>query len=493
MSDPILTELQSTVAALRSELDAVKAQLKDISRAVHITEENGRRRIRLKCHSLAVSSTSGDGSQVILLSSSDNRGFLSFYYPEGVKGDVALSLGINEEMLPSVRLCGQDKKDRVLLTVDNDHGFAGCLAPGYTPGAIMRAVPGGGSFAVIQPDGKARGIFIHSDGKSSPTGTPGTELLFCSPAQKTTAALRADADSSHLSLTGPHHTSRATLYVREKGAALLIHSDGDATSASVIAMPSVARVATCIGDETSSASEAALASDTVAGSFLILKRPDGSDALHACAAAIVTFIRFNDKDGREAIDITQAGELSVLSMHYPAGTEAISLGTTPESAQFLIRCPQRRDLHACFYATTDKINCSILDGERSLVSLTHSEIGGSVSAFGSGENPGQATITGNTIAGGLVVATSDGTQLLSLDGTDHGGRLLINNDLGFERILLATFQESSNLSLNYAGQPGILASALSTGGMITVHDPEGKIHASLPSAFPSGADDDPKD
>ena len=484
MSEPTLQELSATVAALRSELDAVQAQLKDIGRAVQITEENGRRRIRLKCHSLAVRTTSGEQSFAMLLGSSNNRGFISFYYPDGSKGDIALSLSVNEDDLPAIRLNGQDDKPRVLLTVENDHGFAGCFAPDYAPGAIMRSHPGGGSFAILQPDGKVRGIFMHGDG-SSPDKMPATKLLFAAPDSTTVLSLHADLDGSMIALSQPGAPNCATLVAHGDSSSLLVRSPGEATAALVIATRNQASVMTCTGPEGSGTGEAALTSCPKGGS-LSLNRPDATCGLEARAADTITWFGLFDREGLETISLCEGSGLHSFNIYLPGSkTKSITFGSTADTAHTRICCPGNEQLQLATNASGTTVITTLMDGERPLVALTHGENGGSIAAYGAHASPGYAALSGQLATASLTVSMADGTTLAGLGATDHGGHLTLNNDLGFPRITMGIFQESSALSLNHTGQKGVELMAGPLGGVLIVHDKDGQVAESL-----TGFDDD---
>lgn len=103
---------------------------------------------------------------------------------------------------------------------------------------------------------------------------------------------------------------------------------------------------------------------------------------------------------------------------------------------------------------------------------------------------GVASLSGGPRSGQLAIAARDGTNLMTLDGTDYGGRLLINNDLGFQRALLGVHEEGALLALNNTGTPGVQAVCTELGGVITLHDPEGEIILTIPQIRSGPPDDD---
>jgi len=483
MSESAIKELQATVAALRAELDTVKAQIKDIHRAVKISDVNGRKRIWLQCHSIAIRRDNAEQPDAIFLGTEDNRGFISFYYPAEEKGDIAMSLCVNPEGQPSIRLDGQDDKPRVLLTIEKDHGFGGFFAPDYKPGAVIRAVPGGGSFAVLQPDGKARGIFMHSDGRAKSGGQPATELLFATPDTKTMLALNANDGGSMIALSQPGTPNCATLVARDDCGSLLVRSAGDTTTAVVVASPDLARVMLYTGEDSRTINEAALTSHPT-GASLTLNRPDGTCGVEAQASTDLSIIRLMDKVGNDAVELCHSGGLNALNVFTPAAAKAkaIRIGATSDIAQFSVHSPQNQDLHAWFGAAAGEVKCLIFDNKRPLVCLSHGETGGQVTAYGSAENPGFAALCGQTASASVTISTADGTTLAGMGANDYGGQLTLNNDLGFPRLFMGTHEESSVITLNYTGQKGLALAAGPTGGFVTAHDSAGNLRASLPAA-----------
>jgi hypothetical protein len=120
---------------------------------------------------------------------------------------------------------------------------------------------------------------------------------------------------------------------------------------------------------------------------------------------------------------------------------------------------------------------------RPIVMLGEGDQGGIVCAYGpSAESAGIASLSGGPVAGSVVLATVDGTAQLTLDATDHGGRMLINNDLGFQRVAIGVYEEAGGLHLNNTGSTGIQAVATPKGGVVTVSNHDGRPIASLPES-----------
>ena len=463
MNDPAPSpDILAALAALRAELDAVKAQLSDLQEVVTIRERDGHRTVSIRCSSLVIHQFRAPNFIAINLGAKEDGGFLSLQYPDKER-PTAVSIAIGQNGQPAIRVQGHDSKARVLLTSQNDHGLISVLAPGYIPGANIRAIPGGGSFCVLQPDGQARAILLHSDGTGSRAGRPATELLFSAPGATTQLAIRADAEGSTITAGYPEEANRFTLVSREDSTTLLIRSPGDSSCIAATAGHPMARISTWRGPDPSTGAEAGLCSDAD-GSGLSLSRHGGTHAFDFHVSSDSASMAMLAPDGSQIANLSHNdAHLTCFSLRSTSSHDTIEAIAGPESATFAVVSPADPDAQILTMAREDRLTLNLAKDNRPLVVLGHTPHGGSVIAMGSGENPGQACLAGSTVTGGLALATSDGTQLLTLGANDYGGCLAINNDLGFQRILLATCEESSSLILNHTGQIGVSATATPVG------------------------------
>ena len=487
MSDSIAPELSSVLAALRSELDDTRRRLAALEKVVCIYEEDGHQKVLIECNTLCIRPAEDPRYISVQLGSDERQGYLMVY---GSTGDpyCALFAGINEKDTPVVRLQGPDYKARVLLTVEKDHGTIACFAPGYKPGTVMRAIPGGGSIGVLQPDGKARGMLIHTDGAHEADGKSRTKLLLATADASTRLGLHADDDGSMIALSQTDAPNCATLVAHKNSTGLILHSPGNTTTAAVMASDAIARIFTCHGSEDIHHGQAALTSSAHGGS-LSLNRPDGTTGLDAKAADTITFLSLYDRDGLETIGLSEGAGLHCLNIYLPGSkTKSISLGSTADSAHTRICSPANEELQLFTMATGPTITTGIFDNDRPHVLLTHGENGGQISSYGTGESPGMASLCGQKTSASLNISSADGTTLAHLAATDHGGHLSLNNDLGFPRIAAGIYQESSSLFLNHTGQKGVDILASPKGGIVLVHDEDGKVVESL-TGFDTDDDD----
>ncbi len=478
MSDSISPELSSVLAALRSELDDTRRRLAALEKVVCIYEEDGHHKVLIECNTLCIRPAEDPRYISVQLGSDERQGYLMVY---GSTGDphCALFAGINENDTPVVRLQGPDVKARVLLTVEKDHGTIACFAPGYKPGTVMRAIPGGGSFGVLQSDGKARGVLIHSDGTSEPDGKPSTKLLFATADASNRLSLHADDEGSMIALSQTDAPNCATLVAHKSSTGLVLHSPGKATSAVVMASAELARIMTFTGEDLTGCSQAALTSSAQGGS-LTLNRPDATTAILAKATDTVSFVSLQDRDDLETIAITEGAGLHCLNIYVPGSkTKSIALGSTDTLAYARISCPAQESLQLITMATGTTVTSGIFKDDRPLTLLSHGENGGNVSAYGNAESPGFAALSGQKASASVAVSSADGTALAGLGANDHGGQVTLNNDIGFPRIFMAIHEESSVVTLNHTGQKGIDIIAGPKGGILLVHDEDGKVVESL--------------
>ncbi len=486
MSTPTLEELAAVVETLRSELDEAKKQLRGLEKVISIYEEDGVRYAEVECTGLVVRPAEDQRFIAVHLGTSEKRPFLHMINCTRDETHVGVFIGYDGSDDVDLRLQGADYKPRVQLTVQNDHGVAAVFAPGHKPGAVMKAQPGGGSMGVTQPDGKARAVLIHKQGDpSSEEGSFGaTELLFAQPSGRTLMALRVDEGGSMIAAGTPERRDCAVITARAGATAMLIRSpeQGHGTTAAMVATEELAQLFTYRGEDPASGGQAALSSHAALGPSLTLDRPDGTRGIDLQVTANAASIELLDQAGVKVASLGYFDDLrnASFSLTSAGKTEGIRALATPMLNAFSVFQPGNKDSQVCLLAKQESVSVGLVRDSHTLVHLGHAEHGGVVTALGQVESAGTASINGGTAAGSVVLGSADGTTLAALGGSDHGGQLTLNNDLGFPRARLGTFDESSVLLLNHTGQDGVSAAAGPFGGLITVHDTEGRVRCTLP-------------
>jgi len=490
-----LQQLQASLAVMRAELDDTKARLAKIEQVVtfHKGRDGKAETATIECTGLVVRQWDDRRFFAVHLGSGDNGGYIHVHYHGEEHGSkTAIGLGIQEDGEPHIQLRGKDCKIRADTFIDKDHDTMAVLAPNHAPGAVMRARPGGGSVSVLQPDGRARAVLIHDEfhkASGSDAVTPATDLIFATAQAKTVLKLNANADGGIVCVGRPGQADAAVIMARDHGATVMLHSPAEKTSVSIAATDGMARIGAHQGLAHDDKAEASLSAGAFGGSARF-SDSDGTKRIDLHATGKSGTIGLLDDDDKTAVALSHhAGSHSSLEMSGVAEHDCVRIIANKDLSALHIAAPDSLDTGIITTAPAGKPMMTMMrKNTHPILMLGEGEQGGQISAFGPGpEKAGIASLTGGAVAGCFSVSTTDGTSLLTLDGTDHGGRLMINNDLGFQRIALGVHQESAGLHMNHTGKPGVHAVATPEGGLVCVCDAEGKPI----DAMPQGDDDDP--
>ncbi len=483
-----IEQLKDTLASMRTELDELKSRLARISRYVTVDNEDddGVERVYMECTDFTLR-PAHDRRQIAAHVGAGQQGvYFDLHYP-GMEHNMhtAIRLSVDEEGVPHVQVFGRDWKTRLELMVQNDHGLAAVLGAEGAPGAVMRALPGGGSVAVLQPDGRTRGVLFHQDGGEEGQGAQekasSTDLLFASAQGSTVLKLHTDGTSSFMAAGTPAQPDGAVLGMGPDGGSLMLHSKENKNSISMMC----GELISCLKMHPG-------------------KVPDGNDGLSLLAGDFGSSIELHDEKGAQRVDISALGggaglvflkdgedealalrhapgSHSSLSMRGGSKAEGVFLFANDETAFVKVTSPDDETCHISASVAKGSPSLMVTDGSRPLVMAGRTEHGGVICAYGLKEAEGGiASLSGGPLGGELAICSNDGTRLMTLHSTDHGGRMLINNDLGMQRVTLAAYDEAGSMVLNNTGSNGLIATVTPEGGRLTLLDPEGKMLAQLP-------------
>jgi len=493
MNNPELQELRVAMDAMRDEMTAMKATLARLSSAVQFwDEDDGRVTTHLVCHSMEVlDEESPIRRPVIALGSAEQGGYIEVFPNSGDFGP-SVRLGIDENSGPEMAVIGTDGMKRACLTCEEDHGIMLLMGPEQTGGVAARARHGGGgSVAVLQKDGKARAVLVHQDAGPGP-GQAGTDLLFATGEGKTLLKLHGNERGGLVCVGTPDRLDGVVLTMRDDTPAIMLRGPQDASSIHLMAAQSMACLRVQEGWLQSENAEVSLMAGTF-GSSVTLNDEGGDQRADLSAVKGSSSLSLLDEDRRSGVVLSHhAGKVSSLALHGPSEHESIRLLATKDLAALSITSPDSKDTDLTAQVGSSGPQLLLRQDTMPLVMAGPCEHGGVLSAYGREEvQGGIASLSGGTRSGQLSIASRDGTNLMTLDGTDYGGRLLINNDLGFQRAVLGVHEESALLALNNTGTPGVQAVCTELGGVITLHDQEGKIaHSIPPTRRPRNDDDD---
>jgi len=475
-------DIQATLLALQTEMAEVRARLSELEKVVDIdVNEDGTRQVYINCTDFVVRPAHAAHLIALHLGANEDGGYLELHYPEAEVTAVSLAI---EDGLPHIQIRGRDCKLRADTFIHEDTGMSAVFSTGGVPGALMRArAGGGGSVAVLQADGRARGVLVHDaslpdvqDGNSAPT-----ELIMAGPEGKTVLKLRADDGGGMITVGPPGQPDAAALVARENGPALLLHSPDQQHSVSIIAADQMAEVCAHEGAVPEGGSQASLSAGSF-GSSVVLKGVDGKKGADMSVLDVASTLSLHDEDGQDRLMLAHHfGSHTALSVKSAAGHDAYRVLATKDVTSHEIVAPADSETKILAAVTHEKPVTLVQKSGRPILMFGEGELGGILCAYGpAAQHAGIATLSGGLVSGSLALATVDGIPQLTLDATDHGGRLLINNDIGFQRIAMGVYQEAAGLHLNNTGSIGVQAVATPKGGVVTVSDMQGRVVATLP-------------
>lgn len=481
-----LQELQSALSIVQEELGRVRQRLAELEKVVSIEhDEDGIRRVYLECTDFVLRPAEDQRQIAVHLGTDEGAGYMQIHYPAPDAIHAAMHLGFEHDGAPHMQLMGKDAQTRADIFIRDDCGWFAALSDHGRPGALMRAQSDGGSIAVLQSDGQARAVLIHgsseeadADGQQKPAST---NLIFADEARHTTLKLRADDGGTMLTMGTPGQPDAAVIVARKDGPAILLHSPNEDHSISLMAMNGIAEVCTHESKVPGMGTQASLMAGEF-GSSLTLRGIGGQKAVDISALDVASSLTLHDAQGEVRVMLAHHfGSHSAMTLQSVTEEDGFRAIASADVSSMELISPADPETKVLTAVTADKPVTIVQKHNRPIVMLGEGEQGGVICAYGpSAENAGIASLSGGPVAGSLVLATVDGTAQLTLDATDHGGRLLINNDLGFQRIAMGVFQEAAGLHLNNTGSIGVQAVATPKGGIVTVSDPEGRTIATLP-------------
>ncbi|MEQ1751439.1 MAG: hypothetical protein ABL974_18590 [Prosthecobacter sp.] len=486
MSTTTLQELQTALATVQDELNRVKGRLDELEKVVSIDhDQDGIRRVYLECTDFVLRPAEDPRQIALHLGEQSGAGYMQVHYPNSPHA--AVEIAVHEDGEPHVQLIGRDFKTRTEIFIRDDCGWAAVLSTGGTPGALMRAQPDGGSVAVLQADGAARGVLVHSGSENLAPESEGqsvsTNLIFADGQRNTILKLRADDDGGMLTAGTAGQADAIALISRPDGPALMMHSPNEDHSISLMAMNGLAEI--CVHEDKvpGTGTQTSLMAGEF-GSSLTLRGIGGQKSVDISALDVASSLTMHDAQGDVRVMLAHHfGSHSALTLQSVTDEEGLRAIASAEVTSIEIISPVDPHTKVLTAVTAEKAVTIVQKHHRPIVMFGEGDQGGVICAYGpTAESAGIASISGGPVAGSVVLATVDGTAQLTLDATDHGGRMLINNDLGFQRVAMGVYEEAGGLHLNNTGSIGIQAVATPKGGVVTVSDHDGRPIASLPES-----------
>lgn len=483
MNDPLI-ELQAAMETMRGEMEKMKKEMALMRKAVQVSvdKEDGSLFRVLTCDVMQVKCRDASGSTAITLSASGSGGCLSLMYPENPDGSAsaAVNLMLNEDGEPELVLRGRDLHPLVMLKGEPKRGSVAVFSEAGQPGAVMHGQAGGGSVAVLQPDGKARGVLIHSDGAVEGGRT---ELIFVDEDMKTRLKLLADPKHELLHLAHPEVPQAVVLAGGKEGGSLQMNAALDGSSISLMATGKIACLTVKEGLLPEPGAEVHLSAGEGTGCAVSLSDSLGGKRAELHVTGDASMLSLNGEGETAGVELMHmAGNFSSIKLHAPSGQRTVNLMATNDLGAVSVRSPEEEGTAVSLMTNQGVPSLLMTEQGQGRVLINTTENCGMVCAYGPrGNEGGMASLCGGERSGAVRVGAADGTTFAMMSATDHGGRLDINNDLGLPRIVMGVHQESAGIHLNHTGSVGVSAVATEIGGVVSVHDDEGNRVASLPA------------
>jgi hypothetical protein len=491
MSQP-LEDLEKNLISLREELARVSRKLKDMERVLNVgTDHQGQFSATLECSEIILRRFDESGAAGLRLGLDPaGRGQMQIGDPSS--DHAALELGMQDDGNPHLSLMGDDGELRAQLFVTEDCGGLSTHAKGGRAGTLTRAQPQGGSVAVLQADGTARGVLLHIETEEPHEGDEPngyTEILFGDGHGHAALKLRTDSKTSLFSMSSPDHSDAAVLIAQEGGAALMMHSQDQENHASVVAMDGMTQICVHEGSLKQEGYSATLsASSDSCG--LALHGKEGKKAVDLSAIDAASAFSLHDEEGNAQVMLSHNFEShSSFNMKSPDGHEGLRAITSNEISSMEISSSEEPETKIITAVASNKPVTIMQKQSRPLVMMGEGDQGGTFCAYGKDpDSSGIASLSGGRNSGHLTIATPDGSPQVSIDATGYGGQLCVFSDLGFVRARLTVLDEGAGLFMNNTGKPALQAVASSDGGRITAFDSQTNIAGVFPEDQNSSKD-----
>ena len=242
--------------------------------------------------------------------------------------------------------------------------------------------------------------------------------------------------------------------------------------------------------------------------MVILSDEKGKDIVQLQATKTGGIAMIHGGDERKPVITMGAGDDgSSIELRSFDRESRVSLQAREKTSDLFVRRPGRNGDGIFIRNTADGSTLNLVHEGKSLAHLGHRWIGMDMiisPAAGGGK------ISSGPIAfgGALHLSTTDNRMLtfspvevesqiasLSPEGLmqfqigapfDAGGRLILYNEVGVERLCFFTQKDSAMIQLQHGGTPGITLAATPEGGGLCTLDPEGGVTGAVPAEFDFG-------
>jgi hypothetical protein len=480
--------LQQQMAVLQSEITALK-KLLGLDPRTPVHELPAGARLSPRCEMVWIAAP--DEESWSILGASEEGAYLSLCTKAGESlclmagaagGEIFLRdaeqnpriyAGV-EEGEPCVALQAKDGGNRVEMFIKDDGGQVCVRTTGQKPRAGIKALAAGGVVSIVDDKGEPQAALVGRD--------LGGELLVLDQQKEICARISSLPEGGLISAQrgGQPIVSLASM---KDGGLILVHG-------------SEGKLAVGIGD-------------TGHGGHVRVHDAEGRDRASLMVVNDTAWVTVCNKDGQHVCAMNNLNEAGYLEICNAAGQPGISMDAD-EFPRFAMRDNEKRPV---VLLTSDEQGGMIVVNDNAGQLAAVVDVDGSldkpagrIGVAGAGaslrsvlsvdaEGQGIASVFGaNGEQRAAMFAQKDGgtfhsfgpenTALAVFGGTEHGGALTINNDLGISRAAICVHKDGGQLQLHWAGTPVATLSAQEQCGMLYLSDSDGEIRTRLPEDEP---------
>ncbi len=423
-----------------------------------------------------------------------------------------------DERGPSLSFRDAGGAECVFLHVDQNGGQL-CLRDHAESNRVCTgATSHGGSLAIKAPDGGNRvELFVKDDGG---------QVCVRATNEKPRASMKALADGGVLSVVDDTGQPQTAMFGRETGGEFIVLDQKKEICARIISLPEGALISAqrqgrpvasmaAMNDggmimlHDANGQLAVSLGDSGKGGHVRVHDTEGTGRAALMVVDDMAWVTVSNKDGRDVCSMNNLNEAGYLEVSNRAGEPTITLDGDKDP-KLVVRDGEKRigvligsDEQGGMIAVHDNAGqlAALMDVDgnmdkpvgrigvaapgaelRSVLSVDR-EGQGIVHVFGSGGEQ-RAAIFGQKEGGTFHSFGAENIPLAVLGGTQHGGSLTVNNDLGICRAALSVHKDGGQVQLHWAGLPVATLSAQEHSGMLYLFDNEGDLKTRLPEDAP---------
>ncbi len=384
-----------------------------------------------------------------------------------------VEMGVNQDG-GSLSLKGEDEMPRVDLWVHEDQGHICVHTAGGKPRAGLKAMADGGVVNVVNDEGKPRAAIV--------SGKDLTEMLLLDNSQNICTRLAASALGGVISAQS-RGKPLVSLATTNGNGALMVHDINGKTAVTVGNLHGDGNVS--VYDRNGKDRVQLMVAEDIAWVMVSNKAGENVCALNSLNEA--GYVEVCDAKGkpRLTLDGESAGKFTVrdnndqVAAIVGAGESGGLVGIYDNVGKLAAAM----DVEGNMDRPSGRVGVAGIEGTLRAMMNVDSDGQGVVSVLnGDGEN--RAMMSGQKEGGTFHSFGGEDTVLAVLGGTQHGGAITINNDLGISRAAMCVHKDGGQLQLFWAGSPVATLSAQETCGMMYLFDSDGDLKLRLPEDAP---------